>query len=288
MTTSEAAMVDSLRPLGFTQYEAQAYVSLLLHGEQTGYSLANLSSVPQPKAYETLRRLERRGVVIRIGDDPARFAPVPAAEVLDKAQSDFASLIDRSRREADQLVEGHQELAVCTMTKIASRQAVLNQATTLLDAATTKVYLSGHTDELKPMAEAVIAAERRGVHVILVHFGKRPFKHAGPVFRHASTEAFVYPHHQAHHVAMTVDSKRTMWATARDGHSWEGLVADDRTLASVIKLYIRHDIFVQRIYTDLRGELQALYGSGLERLGDFSPTEAEPRRRSGPGRPVAS
>jgi hypothetical protein len=40
--------------LGLSQYEAGAYVGLLAQGEQTGYGLANVTGVPQPKIYATL------------------------------------------------------------------------------------------------------------------------------------------------------------------------------------------------------------------------------------------
>lgn len=282
------ALVESLRSLGFTQYEAQAYVALLRHGAQTGYSLANCSDVPQPKAYETLGRLERRGVVVRTESDPARFTAVPAADVLDRVEADHARLIERSRRQAEHL-HNRQDTSVCAITKLCARQAVVEQAVTLLEAASTKVYLSGHSAELTDLARTVAAAEHRGVEVILIYFGKRPFLHSGPAFRHSSTEAFVYPHHQAHHVAVVVDSHHAMWATAPDGHSWDGVVADNPAIASLIKLYIRHDIFVQRIYTDLRDELRAVYGSGLERLGDFaSPAPADSRPQAKRRRPTAS
>jgi hypothetical protein len=39
----------------------------------------------------------------------------------------------------------------------------------------------------------------------------------------------------------------------------------------VVKGYVRHDSFVQRIYGDLPQELEARYGKGLLSLADVSP-----------------
>ena len=64
MTVQHAA-VQRLMELGFSQYEAQAYVGLLGREPLTGYALANVTGIPQPKVYETLRRLTAKGVVRR-------------------------------------------------------------------------------------------------------------------------------------------------------------------------------------------------------------------------------
>jgi hypothetical protein len=46
--------------------------------------------------------------------------------------------------------------------------------------------------------------------------------------------------------------------------------------ASLVKSYIRHDLFVQRMYTDLPNELENLYGPGLLELTNLSEGEADP------------
>ncbi|BDZ47720.1 TrmB family transcriptional regulator [Naasia aerilata] len=74
MTGSRQQLFDALIQLGFSQYEAKCYVGLIGTEGLTGYGVAKVTGVPQPKVYETLRRLERRGVAQRIADDPAVFA----------------------------------------------------------------------------------------------------------------------------------------------------------------------------------------------------------------------
>ena len=61
MAEGAEPLVERLIRLSFSQYEARAYVGLLVHGEQTGYRLAKLTGVPQPKIYETLHRLVDTG-----------------------------------------------------------------------------------------------------------------------------------------------------------------------------------------------------------------------------------
>jgi HTH-type transcriptional regulator, sugar sensing transcriptional regulator len=53
--------------------------------------------------------------------------------------------------------------------------------------------------------------------------------------------------------------------------------------ASVVKGYVRHDIFVQRIYDDMPQELEARYGKGVLSLGDVLPEIAPAEAERAPG-----
>src|SRR5216683_7517235 len=89
MNDAVASMVERLTQLGFSQYEAKTYVGLLVNGEQTGYALSNLTGVPQPKVYETLRRLVERGAVIQLLEKPATYAAIPAKQLFTSLETNF-------------------------------------------------------------------------------------------------------------------------------------------------------------------------------------------------------
>ena len=67
---------------------------------------------------------------------------------------------------------------------------------------------------------------------------------------HESTEGTLYPARQARHLAVVVDSGWSLWALARDGERWEGMHGGGALLAGLVRTYIRHDLFVQRMYAD--------------------------------------
>lgn len=60
MTTTA---VNQLEAIGFTEYEARAYLLLLREGPQTGYHVAKVSGIPRPNIYPVLSRLVERGAV---------------------------------------------------------------------------------------------------------------------------------------------------------------------------------------------------------------------------------
>lgn len=264
-------LVERLARLGFSQYEGRAYVGLLTHGEQTGYALANASGVPQPKIYETLRRLKERGAVFQTSERPARFVPVPAAALLEALEQDFVRRLREARDGLARLPKVSGEEPGGQTRRLAGWEPVLAHAVASLDRAEGKVYLSGRSTDLEPLGRAVLDAVGRGVTFVVMHFGPLPFAvPRGQAFRHASTEGSVYPSHRAHHLAVVADSKHVVWAVARDGATWRGMAGQDDLLASVVKGYVRHDIMIQRIFADLPDQLTDLYGPGLLDLANIA------------------
>ena len=200
------SMVERLTKLGFSLYEAKAYVGLLVNGEQTGYGLSNLTGVPQPKVYETLRRLVEQGAVIQTSEKPAMYAPIPAERLLDALDADFKQRLQDAKKDLEQLWPQFAEEQRELVWKFNSFEGVVAKAVSALSHATTTVYLSGNTAVLEPLKDAVTEASQRGVTFVVLHFGSLPFAiPKGRTFRHASTEGSLYSHHYARHLAVVVD-----------------------------------------------------------------------------------
>ncbi len=262
---------DELVRLGFSSYEARTYVGLLLAGESTGYRISNRTGVPQPKVYETLRRLVEGGAAVQVHDHPARYFAIPPGELLSRLDRDFRSRLEQARSGLEGLHlngDGTGSLAVSRLNSIA---VALERTREAIEGARARVYLQASRDELRPLASAVGQAASRGVEFVLVHFGSLPFPTPpGRAVRHASTDGAVYSSRAVRHLAAVVDSRWGLWVRARMGQPDEGFYADSQLLASLVKTYIRHDLFVQRIYADFPDELEERYGPGLFSLAEFS------------------
>lgn len=259
-------VVERLAELGFTQYEARAYVGLLGQEPMTGYALANGTKIPQPKVYETLRRLEEKHVVVRINGEPARFVAVPPGHLLSQLEGDFGKRLSDARLSLSRLRLNDDD-GLRVMTSMASRTAAVAKANALIESATRHVYLSLHSDQLPELSAAVTAADGRQVRVDLLLFGKAGLElRHGRTVHHTSTSGMVYRHHQARHIALVADAAEALWALAPGGEDWEGIHARDPLLAAVVKGYIRHDLYVQQIFTDFGDELERRYGPAMEGL----------------------
>jgi HTH-type transcriptional regulator, sugar sensing transcriptional regulator len=288
MDYSQHTPVDRLLDLGFSQYEAQAYVGLLGREPMTGYSLANLTGIPQPKVYETLRRLARKGAAIQVGGDPALFVALPPDRLLAQLDSDFRQRLAQAREELDRpALPGAKEFRV--LRSMTDWPAIERAAVAMLDAAGRHYYVSLNSDRPQAIAEAIARADERGVRGDILHFGDADGALGNArVIRHLSTDGVVYRHHQARHLAVVADGTRVLWALAADGIAWEAATADDGLIAAAVKGYIRHDMYVQQITSDFGPLLQEKYGPGLNALVQPAPRETahpagpEPEPADGP------
>ena len=74
--------IKLLRDIGFTEYEAKAYIALVALGSATIREISELSKVPASKLYEILPRLEERGWIFSITDRPIRYIARDPEEVI--------------------------------------------------------------------------------------------------------------------------------------------------------------------------------------------------------------
>ena len=100
--------IDGLVKIGFSEYEAKAYVALLRENPITGYQLAKLSGVPRSMIYEVLSKLVLRGAAMILrkegstqGTQGTRtlYAPVPAGQFVSawgRLQTDLAHFLFHS------------------------------------------------------------------------------------------------------------------------------------------------------------------------------------------------
>ena len=87
-----------LQALGLTEYEARAYVALLSLGRAQPSKIARQSRIPRPKVYETLERLEARGLATRTHLSPLEYAPLSTREYLARAEREFRGRLEDLER----------------------------------------------------------------------------------------------------------------------------------------------------------------------------------------------
>jgi sugar-specific transcriptional regulator TrmB len=261
----QSLVVDQLVALGFSQYEARTYVGLTGQPAMTGYALSNATQVPQPKVYETLRRLEDKRAVVKVSDEPARYRAIEPEQLLEDLEARFRTQLSDARDSLAEIGDGEDSVHVFEGTRSWSRIAKI--ATEAISRATRHVYISGHAQQLAQLQAELTAAEERGVALDVLCFGKAKLKVTnGRLLTHSSTDGVIYRHHQARHLALVADNATAVWALAPSGDDWNSLIGHDQMLTSVIKGYIRHDTYVQQIYEDFREPLDARYGPGLKAL----------------------
>jgi HTH-type transcriptional regulator, sugar sensing transcriptional regulator len=166
-----------LQQLGFSEYEARAYLALLQRNPLNGYELAKVSGLPRANIYAVLQKLEERGAVVRL-DMPsgARYAPVAPTELTERIAGRFEDVL----RATQQALE---ELATPAGTEyvwnIEGYAALLDHAHALSDATREHLLIAIGRQEASALAEPLARAEARGVVVTTLCLDECPIECGG-------------------------------------------------------------------------------------------------------------
>lgn len=158
-----ADAADLLQELGFTEYEARAYIALLGAPDCNGYQVAKVSGIPRANVYSILEKLVGRGAVQR-NDTKAgrRYTAMPPGQLL-------AGL---GKRQKDRLAAAGEALADLEVPQaktpvfnLDGRNELLMQAHELLEGARTNLVVAIQPAQAAVLAPALAAAHDRGVRI---------------------------------------------------------------------------------------------------------------------------
>jgi sugar-specific transcriptional regulator TrmB len=96
-------VVEGLRRLGLTEYEAKAYAALVGLGEASAREIHQVSGVPRTRIYDILRDLTDKGFVEFVQGSPTYYRVVEPDRVLERLRSDFLEAVDQSAEELKSL-----------------------------------------------------------------------------------------------------------------------------------------------------------------------------------------
>ncbi|MFP5068664.1 TrmB family transcriptional regulator [Pseudonocardia nantongensis] len=264
-------VVEELRNLGMSGYEAKAYVALVAAGEPVnGYEVAKRSGVPRSTVYETLGKLVGRGAAyeVRADDDGVGYVPLPPEALLDRMRRDFDSSVATLEADLPGLASPEQVRMVHSLNE---RAALVDRARDVVVGATAELFVSGWPDDLAGLKPAVRDAEQTGVQVATVVFGRD----ADPVgwtteHRYSSPET-VEANLGRRLLVVAADRTKAVIGGLAGDRTW-GLYTDDPAAVLLAVDYVRHDIAMHRVadhYAD-RGFAE-FWGNdpGIERLRDL-------------------
>ncbi|MHA1917008.1 MAG: TrmB family transcriptional regulator [Candidatus Ranarchaeia archaeon] len=101
--------IDSLKLIGLTEYESKTFIGLLNIGAIKSQSsakagvIAKYSKVPQPKIYDILSNLEKKGLVQSTDDRPKRFYVLPPSTSLTRIMDNISDQVNETKIEFDEL-----------------------------------------------------------------------------------------------------------------------------------------------------------------------------------------
>jgi sugar-specific transcriptional regulator TrmB len=164
-------MVDDLRTtmervgdrFNLGEYEIEAYLAVLEHGQLTASEIADRTDIPQPRVYDTVRSLSDRGLVELRESRPMKVVAVDPDDSFGSIQSSLSELV--TELEARYTAPARDTEAV---TLVKSRSTILRYVEEIIETAEYELVLSLTPDLLRRFRDDLAAQIDSGVSIDLL------------------------------------------------------------------------------------------------------------------------
>ncbi|WP_110926597.1 TrmB family transcriptional regulator [Bacillus massiliglaciei] len=243
--------VQQLKKLGFSEYEAKAYLALVKQGTATAYQVSKESGVPRARVYDVLSSLTEKGVALKEEmNNLTRYSPLPVEIFLQKAQTEWKSTystISDSLRE----LETAGEKADNRVITLKDRQTIISYCQTLLKKAEKRIVLSMWDEMYEELKEELVqAAEYAAVQGITLHV-EQPI---GNLETHRITP-FTESLSTGQWFILSIDSKEMIYGPSIAERSM-AFYTDDPVHIYLLEDYVWHDVLVNRLVRRSQDQLE--------------------------------
>lgn len=244
-------LIETLQQLGFTQYEAQCYIGLLRQHPINASQLSTVCGVPRAMIYQTLSRLEEKGVVVRLigkEGEPHLYEPIPPKQVIGQLALRFQTTCEQAEAELTTISSGSTTDVLVTLY---DSEEILRRALLLVRQAQQTLSILGESQELSALADEVNAAVTRGVAVRVVSFGAPP-PLQGKVVTYLG-KSVSYP---TRFLVVVADQAQVLMATYPPNAAVTAHWTDNSTLAVLATAFITMEYYFIRMSNEYPTLLQ--------------------------------
>lgn len=258
-------IAEELRGIGFTEYEAQAYIALLQENPATAYQVGKQTGLPRANVYAALDNLAKKGAVQPVTENPVRYAPVEPGELFRQL---VQQLDAQCRRAADKLSRLGRQNGVEHVWSIRGSETIRAKISAMIDASTSHVWIKAHEELVRPHRDALRRAAERGVQIVLILFGnpavaaEYPFPPPSRVLMHEGNGIEVGLGHTL--VTVAIDFQEAL--TANTGQDGFGAHTRSLPVVNLAESLIRHEIYVAEIFAQFGQQIEASFGPALMSL----------------------
>ncbi|GBE04341.1 sugar-specific transcriptional regulator TrmB [bacterium BMS3Abin09] len=256
--------VDKLKKVGFSEYEAKAYIALLEENPLTAYEIAKNSGIPTSKIYEVIKKLEKKRTVQSIhGERSKMFIPQPPDEFIRNFRVEIDGKLHAVRNELKDVRTG---MDTSYTWHIKDQEGLILKARRMLDTAGENILLAIWPDEIKLLDRSLEEAAARNVKIAMLHYGPTTLR-IKQTYIHPVKET-LFAEKGARGFVLVADSKEALNARIT-GRQTEAIWSKNGGFVVLTENYIRHEIYQMKTMKRFEPLLRKEFGERYERLLDI-------------------
>ena len=258
MNNEQKEIIDNLMVLGFTEYEAKVYLSLITKHPASAYSISQASGVPHARVYDITRRLIDKGAAILAEKEPNRFSPLAPIELIAKLKKEHSMLINTLKEKLEKVSFSSDFDPVWNFTR---PEEAISMARDIILKANEKIYIGIWDKELQELLPAFIKANKKGVEINFLIYGKAEVNF-GTVYHH-STEKIKDLEELGRNIDCVVDSNYCITGSLGQRGNCRVVWTQNKGLIKSIEEYIVHDFYLAEVQKYFGPELFKKFGKNL-------------------------
>ncbi|NYT23248.1 TrmB family transcriptional regulator [Alcaligenaceae bacterium] len=260
---SREQLLRELQGIGFSDYEAKAYVALILSPNSTAYEISKAATIPKANCYTVLENLRKKGAVQAVSENPVKYVAVDP-------QKYFNQVAVSTQLRCEKLQDSLSRIAVLPQEELVwslnDKNSVQIQIGKIIDSATDHLWIKASDTTLTPHKEALREAVSRGVNVLIVLFGKSieefDLGKNSKVYLHEGNGIPV----GIAHTLITITRDFQEMLVAEVGVNSYGSYTKNRPIVNMADSLIRHEIYFAEIFKELGEEIDEKFGRALFKL----------------------
>lgn len=245
-------LLHNLCQIGFTEYEAKVYLSLLQEYPATGYQLSKASGVPRSMVYEALSRLHGRGAALETVEARATlYQPVPPKILLDRHEAEHTQLVGDLRQGLAELYKDASDERVWSLS---GRSTILAYASQLIAGARAEIFLVLTDDDLDALIGEIEAADQRGIAANTLLTGSKTLDR-GRIAHHPPLESELQGLTTT--LLVEADGDQLLIGSSMPHRNMTATVTRNSDLVFIARQFVWMELFTQRVYARLGPDLLA-------------------------------
>lgn len=255
--------IHDLQRLGFSEYEACTYMSLLQSNPATAYEVSKNAGLPRANTYAALESLTKKQAVQPVSESPVRYVPVEPSVLLERISADVNDLCGRLQKTFDELEPQERSDVVWS---VEGEERITAKIDELIDKANNHIWIKASTDVLRKHTTRMKKAAARGVKLVFVVFGD------DIKFLHFGKQSKVYLHEGNGLRVGGADNLFTLAIdysvalTASMGPVLTGAYTTNPAVVRMAETLIRHDVYMAEMMVFLGDQIESRFGKGLIEL----------------------
>jgi len=252
-----------LSEIGFSEYEAKAYVALLKKNPAGAYELSKSSGIPSSKIYEVMSRLCERGAAVKVdGKSKGAYVPVNPELLVERYRSGMTETLD-SLSESLKRIGRNEEMSY--LRNINDYDLLMEECRGLIAGSRETVLLSGWQEDISSLIESIYAKPSK-VKRAVVWFGE-DVPEMENIYPHPVKDTLL-SEKGGRQIVLCIDDRDAVIATVNDNEV-QATISSNPAFAALARDYISHDVYILKVVNRFPELLEKTYGPGYGLLRDI-------------------